>query len=69
MMEEGYCPECDSKISLGRDPQEGQKVTCSSCGAYLEVVGLSPIDLDWAFDENEDDDWDEEEEDDDDWDD
>ncbi len=53
-MAQGYCPDCDSDIKLGGDPRKGQKVTCPSCGAYLEVVGLSPIELDWALDDEED---------------
>jgi lysine biosynthesis protein LysW len=52
-MAQGYCPDCDSDIKLGNDPRKGQKVTCPSCGAYLEVVGLSPIELDWALDDDE----------------
>jgi lysine biosynthesis protein LysW len=52
-MAQGYCPDCDSDIKLGSDPRKGQKVTCPSCGAYLEVVGLSPIELDWAFDDED----------------
>lgn len=52
-MAKGYCPECDNDINLGRDPNKGQKVSCPSCGAYLEVVGLSPIELDWVFEDDE----------------
>jgi len=26
----------------------GELVTCPKCGADLEVVGLSPVELDWA---------------------
>lgn len=53
-MAKGYCPECDEPIRLGDRPSKGQKVTCPACGAYLEVVALSPIELDWAIDEDED---------------
>ena len=61
-MATGYCPECDSDIELGKSPRKGQLITCPSCGAYLMVVGESPIELDWAIDEDEyddseDDDW------------
>jgi lysine biosynthesis protein LysW len=52
-MAQGFCPECESKLNLGREPKEGQRVTCASCGSYLMVVGLSPIELDWAFDDEE----------------
>lgn len=58
-----FCPECDTRIDLGPEPEEGQKVTCSNCGAYLQVVATSPIELDWVFEEYDDfDDYDEFEE-------
>jgi lysine biosynthesis protein LysW len=61
-MATGYCPECDSDIELGNPLRQGQLITCSSCGAYLMVVSESPIELDWAiedddYDDSEDDDW------------
>jgi len=31
----------------------GQKVKCRSCDAELEVVWLEPLELDWAYDEDE----------------
>lgn len=52
-MTHAFCPECDTKITVGRDPREGQQVSCPQCGAYLMVVGVSPLELDWAFDEEE----------------
>jgi lysine biosynthesis protein LysW len=58
-MARGFCPECDATIDLGNNPTEKQKVTCQSCGAFLEVVAISPIELDWAFDDDYDDDDDE----------
>jgi lysine biosynthesis protein LysW len=65
-MTHAFCPECDAKITVGRDPSEGQQVSCPQCGAYLMVVGVSPLELDWAFDDEEleyDDDYDYERED------
>ncbi len=50
----GYCPDCGIKIALGRDPKKGQKVTCPKCSAYLEVILISPIELDWAYDDEDD---------------
>ena len=52
-MTHAFCPECDAKITVGRDPSEGQQVSCPQCGAYLMVVGVSPLELDWAFDDEE----------------
>lgn len=53
-MSVGFCPECDSDINFMNEAQMGQKVTCSTCGAYLKVIGLSPIELDWVYDIDED---------------
>jgi lysine biosynthesis protein LysW len=60
-----YCPECDEKIRVPGKPRLGQRFTCFNCGAELEVINLDPVEIDWAFDEPEDDEdleWDEEEE-------
>jgi lysine biosynthesis protein LysW len=51
-MAKGYCPECDVTINLGKSPRKRQRVTCFKCGSQLEVVGLSPIRLDWAYDDD-----------------
>ena len=51
----GHCPECETELKLGNSSRKGQKLTCPSCGASLEVVVLSPIELDWTFDEEEED--------------
>lgn len=53
--EVGYCPDCDARITL-KSPQLGQQVICRACGTELEVVDLSPLELDWALDEPYDDD-------------
>ena len=52
-MTQGFCPECDSEVGLGKTPKIGQKVTCHNCGAFLEIVGTTPIELDWAFDDED----------------
>lgn len=57
-MATGFCIECDTTLNLGKSPHKGQKVTCFKCGAVLEVVGTSPIELDWTFDEDFSDDFD-----------
>lgn len=55
-MSVGYCPDCDASIDVGNQPKKGQRVTCTGCNAYLEIVSLSPIELDWAYDSDDDDD-------------
>lgn len=57
------CVECDENIELGSQVRVGAKLTCHHCGARLEVVGLDPVEVDWAYDDEDDDDWDLEEDD------
>lgn len=50
------CLECDEKIQFEEQPRLGMLVICESCGAELEVVRKSPLELDWPYVEDEDDD-------------
>lgn len=57
------CIDCDKPIKLPFRPLLGDIVSCSHCGAELEVIDVNPVELDWAYlgpDEEEDWDWDEE---------
>jgi lysine biosynthesis protein LysW len=77
------CPDCGETIDMASHPKIGQRVTCRNCDEILEVVDVNPVELDWAYDDDEkgsgeddwddwDDDWDEDDDwddDDDDWDD
>jgi lysine biosynthesis protein LysW len=65
-MSVALCPDCEEGINFGSRVRIGQRLSCPHCGADLEVVELSPIELDWAY---EDTDWEDEDESDDDWDD
>ena len=57
------CPECDAEIEVDEfDVDKGDQVSCPECGSNLEVTGVSPVELDLA---PEDDDEDEDAEDDD----
>jgi lysine biosynthesis protein LysW len=49
----GFCPECDVEIHFRKEPKEGQKITCPNCTANLVVIGLHPIELDWAYAEEQ----------------
>jgi alpha-aminoadipate/glutamate carrier protein LysW len=40
------CPECEEKVFVDAEAEQGDIVTCEECGAELEVVGLDPIELD-----------------------
>ena len=51
------CPECDAEIEVDEfDIDKGDQLSCPECGSNLEVVGLSPVELDLANEDDEDDD-------------
>lgn len=52
------CPECEEKVYVDADSEQGDVVTCDECGADLEVVGLDPVELD-LYEEKDNDDADE----------
>jgi alpha-aminoadipate carrier protein LysW len=54
-MPRGTCPECDAEVQVDEDTDKGDVVECSDCGTQLEVVGLDPIELDVAVEEEEED--------------
>ncbi len=51
------CPECDAEIEVDEfDVDKGDQLSCPECGSNLEVIGLSPIELDLADEDDDDDD-------------
>lgn len=52
----GFAANAIPRSTLGEKPVVGQRVTCSDCGCYLEVVDVDPIGLDWVFNEYDSDD-------------
>ena len=55
------CPDCGENITLRGPVRVGKEVTCPHCEAELEIVETEPVELDWAYDdvdedENEDED-------------
>jgi len=51
------CPECDAEIEVDEfDVDKGDQLSCPECGSSLEVTGVSPLELDIAPDEEEDED-------------
>lgn len=54
-MPKGTCPECDEDVQVDEDTDKGDVVECEACGTQLEVVGLDPIELDVAVEEEEED--------------
>ena len=50
------CPECEAEIEIDEfDVDKGEVISCQECGVDLEVMGLSPLELDLA--PEQDDDW------------
>ena len=48
------CPECDAEIEVDEfEVDKGDQMSCPECGSNLEVTSLSPIELDIAPDEDE----------------
>lgn len=61
-----YCPECDAEIDIdSADAEIGDELSCSECGSLLRVSNDSPLELEFAddddLDDDDDDDDDEEE--------
>ena len=56
------CPDCDLQVKFSMTPKIGEKLVCPHCDAFLEVVSLAPLELDWDMGDNDDDweadDWD-----------
>ncbi len=44
------CPSCFNNVKVGNQPKVGNRVVCPSCKTELEVVWLSPIELDIPID-------------------
>lgn len=49
------CPECEAEIHVDEDMDKGDYIHCEECEAKLEVVGLDPVELDYAPDDDEED--------------
>lgn len=65
-----YCPECDAEIDIdSADAEIGDELSCSECGSLLRVSNDSPLELEFADDDDLDDDDEDEDEDDEDKDD
>ena len=65
-MSEVFCLDCDRKIKLPANAQEGDSITCTNCDAEFEIVSINPPKIEWMYDEYDDsDDWDDDDYDDD----
>ncbi len=51
------CPDCEAEVEIDEfDVDKGEVISCPECGVDLEVVGLAPLELGLAPDEE---DWEE----------
>ena len=62
-MPHATCPYCEEKVKFSDKPQLGYKLSCPHCGEKLEVVTVTPPELDYEYDEDDDYDDDEDDED------
>ncbi len=47
------CGECDEDVEVSDRARIGQRVICPNCNAQLEVVSISPLELDSAYEDDE----------------
>ena len=43
------CPACDTPIHFRKKPGYGRMIVCRKCDSLLQVLNVSPLELDWAF--------------------
>lgn len=50
------CPECEADIEVDEyDVDKGDLISCPECGSSLEVTSVTPVELDVAPEEEEED--------------
>ena len=48
------CAACDADVEIDEyDVDKGEIINCPECGAELEVIGLDPLELDLAPDDED----------------
>ena len=45
-MPTSICPECEEKVFVDAESEQGDRVSCEECHTNLVVVGLDPVELD-----------------------
>lgn len=48
------CPECGLSIQFATQPTRWHLLLCPQCETLLAVTAVSPLHLDWAFEEPDD---------------
>jgi alpha-aminoadipate/glutamate carrier protein LysW len=57
-----FCPECETRIQVPRSVRLADQLECPECTSLLEVISLEPLELDLAYELEEDyeeEDWEE----------
>ncbi|HSF81757.1 MAG TPA: hypothetical protein VLA49_11015 [Anaerolineales bacterium] len=54
-MKKAECPSCGYLINMGSNTKMGQRLKCPSCRTELEVTWLDPLELDWIYDDDDED--------------
>jgi alpha-aminoadipate carrier protein LysW len=61
-----FCPECDAELDIDEaDVEIGDELSCSECGSLLRIANDSPLELDFADEDDDDEDDDDDDVDDD----
>lgn len=45
------CPSCQAVVAIEGVPAIDQRIACDECGDVHKVVAISPIKLEWAFED------------------
>jgi len=56
-MAKAYCPNCDAAV-IKDNPRIGAMITCRECDTELEIISISPFEVDFPLD-YDDEEWDE----------
>ena len=51
-MKEAVCLDCSTIMLFEDDNYIGQKLTCPECEAEFEITKLSPIQLEWVYEDD-----------------
>lgn len=51
-MPSANCPVCEGRVYVDPNTEQGEIISCEDCDSNLELVGMDPIELDPAFDDD-----------------
>ena len=49
------CPDCGEAFQIRGDVRLGRRLTCPNCDAELEIIETDPVEVDWYYEESDDD--------------